>query len=297
MAEREEAPRPARKPAARSRTAERDEAPPRGTARKPAPRSRTAERDEPPRAARKAAPAKRTPAQRAPARDEAPRTAARKPAPRTRAVAAAEAPRARPKPRAAARPAAKAPARRGTSVPEAKVIRRPVGVPPKPVPQEDASPRKRQVIAGPEAKPAGRLRAKEKATPDRLEQLVTAACASLEDDKAEDILVLDVTDRASFTDRMIIATGLADRQMQAMANHLEDALEKVGLKLRRDSIQGSDDWVLIDCGDLVIHLFKPEARTTYALERMWGPESPPGTPAAEGEGDSEASPPDDPAEA
>jgi len=112
--------------------------------------------------------------------------------------------------------------------------------------------------------------------PDRLERLVIAAQRSLDDDKAEDIVVLDVTDRASFTDRMIIATGLADRQIQAMATHLEDAFAKEGLKLRRDAIQGSDDWVLIDAGDLVIHLFKPEARATYALERMWGPESPAG---------------------
>ncbi|CAA9287628.1 MAG: Ribosomal silencing factor RsfA [uncultured Acetobacteraceae bacterium] len=107
-----------------------------------------------------------------------------------------------------------------------------------------------------------------------MEELVAAARASLEDDKAEDIQVLDVTGRASFTDRMIIATGLVERQIQAMATHLEEALEKVGLKLRRDAIQGSPDWVLIDAGDLVVHLFKPEARATYALERMWGPFSP-----------------------
>jgi ribosome silencing factor RsfS/YbeB/iojap len=179
--------------------------------------------------------------------------------------------------RGASRPAAKPAASHlipAAPMPAAKVIRRPVGVPPKPVPQEEPSPRKRQVIAGPEAKPARRPRTEENAPPDRLEQMVTAARTSLEDDKAEDILVLDVTDRASFTDRMIIATGLSDRQIQAMANHLEDALEKVGLKLRRDAIQGSDEWVLIDCGDMVIHLFKPEARTTYALERMWGPDSP-----------------------
>ena len=50
----------------------------------------------------------------------------------------------------------------------------------------------------------------------------------------------------------MIATGLVERQLQAMASHLEDALEKAGLKLRRDAIQGSPDWVLIDAGDLVI---------------------------------------------
>ena len=92
--------------------------------------------------------------------------------------------------------------------------------------------------------------------------------------------MLDVTGRASFTDRMVIATGLAERQIQAMATHLEEALEKNGLKLRRDAIQGSPDWVLIDAGDMVIHLFRPEARATYALERMWGPDSPVGEPPA-----------------
>jgi ribosome silencing factor RsfS/YbeB/iojap len=139
-----------------------------------------------------------------------------------------------------------------------------------------ATPRKRQVAAGPDAAPKPRRTRRVKASPDRLEELVTAVRSSLEDDKAEDILVLDVADRASFTDRMVIATGLADRQIQAMAEHLEDALEKVGLKLNRSAIQASPDWVLIDAGDLVVHLFKPEARAMYALERMWGPDSPRG---------------------
>ncbi len=107
-----------------------------------------------------------------------------------------------------------------------------------------------------------------------LDRLTDAARKSLEDDKAEDIVMLDVTGRADYADRLLIATGLADRQIQAMATHLEEALEKAGLKLRRDAIQGSPDWVLIDAGDLVIHLFKPESRQLYALERMWGPESP-----------------------
>jgi ribosome-associated protein len=136
------------------------------------------------------------------------------------------------------------------------------------------SARKRQVAAGPDAALAPRRAKRVKVTPDRLDQLVAAAMASLDDDKAENLLLLDVTDRASFCDRMIIATGQVERQIQAMATHLEDALAKVGLKLRRDAIQGSPDWVLIDAGDLVIHLFKPEAREIYALERMWGPESP-----------------------
>ncbi|MCO6417344.1 ribosome silencing factor, partial [Siccirubricoccus sp. KC 17139] len=138
------------------------------------------------------------------------------------------------------------------------------------------TPRQRQVAAGPDAEPKARRPRRPKVEPARLDALVAAARQSLEDDKAEDVLVLDVTGRASFTDRMIIATGLADRQIQAMAQHLEEALEKLGLKLSRNAIQASPDWVLIDAGDLVVHLFKPEARAMYALERMWGPDSPVG---------------------
>jgi ribosome silencing factor RsfS/YbeB/iojap len=71
---------------------------------------------------------------------------------------------------------------------------------------------------------------------------------------------------------MIIATGLADRQIAAMAEHLKEKLHAAGLK--HVPIEGAvgSDWVLIDAGDLVIHLFKPEARATYALEKMWGAE-------------------------
>ena len=86
------------------------------------------------------------------------------------------------------------------------------------------------------------------------------------------MVTLDLAGRAVFTDRMIIATGIADRQMTAMAQHLEERLEEIGIK--RVQIEGSagSDWVLIDAGDIVVHLFKPEARTLYALERMWGAE-------------------------
>nr|WP_255575461.1 ribosome silencing factor [Caldovatus aquaticus] len=113
-----------------------------------------------------------------------------------------------------------------------------------------------------------------KVAPALLDRLVAAARQSLEDDKAENVVVLDVTGRADYADRLIIATGLSDRQLRAMAQHLEEALEKAGLRLTRDRIQSSPDWVLIDAGDLVIHLFRPETRAHYALEKMWGPGSP-----------------------
>ena len=128
--------------------------------------------------------------------------------------------------------------------------------------------------AAPAAPRPARNRKREKLSPDRLSLLVAAAMKSLEDDKAENIVLLDVTGRADYADRLIIATGMVERQLQAMATHLDEALGKAGLNLKRDSIQASPDWVLIDAGDLVIHLFRPEARELYRIERMWGPESP-----------------------
>jgi len=81
---------------------------------------------------------------------------------------------------------------------------------------------------------------------------------------------MDLAGKATFCDRMVIATGLADRQISAMAEHLVERLEEAGLKRVRTEGAGGSDWVLIDAGDIIVHLFKPEARTMYALEKMWG---------------------------
>jgi len=93
---------------------------------------------------------------------------------------------------------------------------------------------------------------------------------SLDDDKAEDVVTLDLAGKATFCDRMVIATGIADRQITAMASHLEEKLHKAGLKRVLIEGAGGSDWVLIDAGDIIVHLFKPEARAMYALEKMWG---------------------------
>ena len=93
---------------------------------------------------------------------------------------------------------------------------------------------------------------------------------SLEDDKAEDVVALDLAGKAAFCDRMVIATGLADRQITAMATHLEEKLHAAGLPRVAIEGAGGSDWVLLDAGDIVVHLFKPEARAMYALEKMWG---------------------------
>jgi len=96
---------------------------------------------------------------------------------------------------------------------------------------------------------------------------------SLEDDKAENVVALDLAGRAAFADRMVIATGLADRQISAMAQHLEKKLHDAGLKRVQIEGAGGSDWVLIDAGDIVVHLFKPDARNLYGLEKMWAPTS------------------------
>ncbi len=139
-----------------------------------------------------------------------------------------------------------------------------LAAPPKP-----GTPRKKAAAAGPTTPPAEPRPQVEAA---RLERLQRVIVDSLEDDKAGEVVTLDLAGRASFTDRMVIATGLADRQIAAMATHLEERLHEAGL--RRVQVEGAagSDWVLIDAGDIVVHLFKPEARAVYALERMWGSE-------------------------
>ena len=131
------------------------------------------------------------------------------------------------------------------------------------------SPRKKTIAAGP--KKAATPRAKKvKTESSELDRLQTIIVGSLDDDKAENIVTMDLTGKAMFCDRMVIATGLADRQITAMAEHLQQKLKEAGLK--RVQIEGANgsDWVLIDAGDFVVHLFKPESRTIYALEKMWG---------------------------
>lgn len=132
------------------------------------------------------------------------------------------------------------------------------------------TPRKKTIAAGPKKAAAPRSRRAKKVEPSVLEKLQAIVVTSLEDDKAENVVTLDLTGKAMFCDRMVIATGLADRQITAMAMHLKEKLHEAGQK--RVQIEGANgsDWVLIDAGDLVVHLFKPDARAMYALEKMWG---------------------------
>jgi ribosome-associated protein len=129
------------------------------------------------------------------------------------------------------------------------------------------TPRKKASIAGPRRK-----KSEPKATQPQLDLMQQVIVASLEDDKAEDIIAIDLAGRASFADRMVVATGLADRQISAMATHLNEKLVEAGFRKVLTEGANGTDWVLIDAGDIIVHLFKPEARTLYALEKMWSAE-------------------------
>ncbi|MFN3743371.1 MAG: ribosome silencing factor [Hyphomicrobiaceae bacterium] len=91
----------------------------------------------------------------------------------------------------------------------------------------------------------------------------------LDDAKAEDVAVIDLKGKTSIGDFMIIATGRSDRHVNAVAEQILQALRDEGLARVRVEGQPQCDWVLIDTGDIIIHIFQPEIRAFYNLEKMW----------------------------
>ncbi len=93
---------------------------------------------------------------------------------------------------------------------------------------------------------------------------------SLDDDKGEDIVVIDLAGKSDIADYMVIASGQSSRQVAAMAEHLSDRLKLAGYA--KPALEGLPhaDWVLVDAGDVVVHVFRPEVRAFYNLEKMWG---------------------------
>jgi len=93
---------------------------------------------------------------------------------------------------------------------------------------------------------------------------------TLEDDKAEELLVIDLEGKTSIADKMIIASGRSARHVSALADHVTQRLKADGLTRMRVEGLPNADWVLIDTGDIIVHLFRPEVRAFYNLERIWG---------------------------
>ena len=112
--------------------------------------------------------------------------------------------------------------------------------------------------------------------PDRskdAEALLALVRRSLDDDKAEDVVVIDLKGKSAFADYMVIATGRSNRQVVAIADHLADRLKQAGHGYTPVEGKQGGDWVLVDAGDVVVHVFRPEPRAFYALEKMWALEA------------------------
>ncbi|BCM22249.1 ribosome silencing factor [Mesorhizobium sp. J8] len=98
---------------------------------------------------------------------------------------------------------------------------------------------------------------------------IDTVLASLEDSKAENIVSIDIQGKSSLGDYMVIASGRSHRHVSAVADHLLKALKDAGLGAARVEGLASADWVLIDSGDIIVHVFRPEVREFYNLEKMW----------------------------
>jgi ribosome-associated protein len=107
-----------------------------------------------------------------------------------------------------------------------------------------------------------------------VEALLRLALDQLDDDKAEAVTVISLIGKSSIADYMVIASGRSARQVGSMADHLAETLREAGVK--NIGIEGmpQGDWVVIDGRDVIIHLFRPDVRRFYNLEKMWGVDLP-----------------------
>jgi ribosome-associated protein len=118
------------------------------------------------------------------------------------------------------------------------------------------------VAAKKRAAPVSRARP----SPDETLALILAR---LDDDKAEDATTIDLKGRSTLADYMVVASGRSHRHVGAIAEHLLADLSKSGIERPRAEGLPHCDWVLIDAGDVVVHVFRPEVRSFYNLEKMW----------------------------
>jgi ribosome-associated protein len=122
----------------------------------------------------------------------------------------------------------------------------------------------------PKAKKAAPKPRKAPSQSELLKRIVT----SLEDDKAEAIVTVDLEGRSSLCDAAVIASGRSSRHVMAIAEHLARRLKEEGYGTRPVTGAAQGDWVLVDAGDVIVHVFRPEVREYYDLEGMWNVASP-----------------------
>ncbi|QOQ38620.1 ribosome silencing factor [Trueperella pecoris] len=108
------------------------------------------------------------------------------------------------------------------------------------------------------------------ATPESIEQTFIAARAASEG-KATSITAIDVSERLVITDVFLVVSGSSERQVRALVDDVEEAMHKAGSKrLRREGLEGEAHWVLLDFGNVMVHVQQDEDREFYALEKLWG---------------------------
>jgi ribosome-associated protein len=105
----------------------------------------------------------------------------------------------------------------------------------------------------------------------RIDKLVGAAVAALEDIKGRDIVVLDVRKMTSMFDRIIIASADSSRQSKALSNHLREKMKALGASVHGLEGEAAGEWILVDLGPLVVHIMLPAIRKYYNLEELWAP--------------------------
>lgn len=101
------------------------------------------------------------------------------------------------------------------------------------------------------------------------DELLGVILTSLESSKAEEIVKIDLRGKSEIADWMVIASGRSSRQVAAIAEHLVDTLKQDHGRLAKIEGKDTGDWVLIDLGDAIVHVFRPEVREFYQLEKMW----------------------------
>ena len=126
----------------------------------------------------------------------------------------------------------------------------------------------------------------EPASEASVDALLSRILSSLDDDRAEDVVAIDLRGRSEMADHMVIASGRSSRQVAAISEHLTERLKEAGTLSK---VEGAEqgDWVLIDAGDVIVHVFRPEVREFYQLEKMWTPTSS-AAPEAAAKGDAPA---------
>ena len=118
-------------------------------------------------------------------------------------------------------------------------------------------------MTAPHAEPAGN------SDRESVESLHALVLQSLDDDQAQDVVSIPLTGKSNIADHMVIASGRSTRQVASMAGKLADRIKQETGKIARIEGLPAADWVLIDADDVIVHIFRPEVRNFYNLERMW----------------------------